>query len=237
MLQALEPHLMDEEAVRIFCEEYAAERNRLQANRDAGRTELERELRQVTADHKKLVDAIIAGVPAEQVKDRMIELGGRRKDLERQLSAAPAPDPIRVHPNMAKTYRARIGQLIAGLSESRTDGRGEGGAVGAGREVGTGTSSDGAGIPQAGSAILRGLSGRKRDSSAPGLELHLHGAFAIPFQWPAGDRCMRWAERQLKRKEPRETRGVIMQRLRSLCVFYGFCECGRPRWWRGCMYC
>ena len=32
--------------------------------------------------------------------------------------------------------------------------------------------------------------------SAPGLELHLHGAFAIPFQWPAGDRCMRWAERQ-----------------------------------------
>lgn len=40
----------------------------------------------------------------------------------------------------------------------------------------------------------------KRDSSKPGLELHLPGAFAIPLQWPAGDRCMRWAERQLKRK-------------------------------------
>ena len=118
VLSALEHHLMDEEAVRIFCEEYAAERNRLQATRAAGRAELERELKQVSTDHKKLVDAIIAGVPAEQVKDRMIELDARRKDLERQLSTSPAPDPIRIHPGMAQTYRARISQLIAGLSEA-----------------------------------------------------------------------------------------------------------------------
>ncbi|OWJ75910.1 hypothetical protein [Haematobacter genomosp. 1] len=48
----------------------------------------------------------------------MIELDGRRKDLERQLSTSPAPDPIRIHPGIAKTYRTRIGQLIAGLSEA-----------------------------------------------------------------------------------------------------------------------
>ncbi|PJF08402.1 recombinase family protein, partial [Pseudorhodobacter sp. MZDSW-24AT] len=118
VLHALENHLMDEEAVQIFCEEYAAERNRLQANREAGRADLERELKQVSTDHKKLVDAILAGVPADQVKDRMIDLDARRKDLERQLSASPAPDPIRIHPGMAKTYRDRIGQLIAGLSEA-----------------------------------------------------------------------------------------------------------------------
>jgi len=108
---------MDELAVRIFCEEYAAERNnRMEAARETGRADLERELKQVSTDHKKLVDAIIAGALAEQVKDRMIELDARRKDLERQLSASPAPDPIRIHPGMAKTYRARISQLIAGLS-------------------------------------------------------------------------------------------------------------------------
>ena len=118
VLHALEHHLMDEEAVRIFCEEYTAERNRLQATREAGRTDLERELKQVTTDHKKLVDAIIAGVPADQVKDRMIELDGRRKDLEQALSTGPAPDPLRIHPSMAKTYRLRIGQLIHGLSEA-----------------------------------------------------------------------------------------------------------------------
>ncbi|WJS85314.1 recombinase family protein [Paracoccus sp. TOH] len=118
VLNALEHHLMDPEVVQIFCQEYAAERNRLQAEAGAGRTALEKELRQVTGDHKKLVDAIIAGVPAEQVKDRMIELDARRKELERQLSTAPAADPLRFHPSMAKTYRTRVGQLIHGLSDA-----------------------------------------------------------------------------------------------------------------------
>ena len=102
--------------MRIFCEEYAAERNRLQARADAGRAGLKKELKQVTADHSKLVDAIIAGVPAEQVKDRMIALDARRKELEGRLSSAPAPDPLRFHPTMAKTYRSRVGQLVRGLS-------------------------------------------------------------------------------------------------------------------------
>lgn len=97
VLHALEHHLMDEEAVRIFCEEYAAERNRLQARAEAGRAELEKELHSVTASQKKLVDAILAGVPADQVKDRMIELDARRQDLEHQLSSCPAPDPLRIH--------------------------------------------------------------------------------------------------------------------------------------------
>lgn len=81
VLNALEHHLMDPQAVEIFCQEYTTERNRLQAQANAGRAGLETELRQVSADHRKLVDAIIAGVPADQVKDRMIELDGRRKAL------------------------------------------------------------------------------------------------------------------------------------------------------------
>ena len=117
VLNALAHHLMDPEAVEIFCQEYAAERNRLQAQADAGRSGLEKELRQVTGDHRKLVDAILVGVPADQVKDRMIELDGRRKDVEGMLSAAPAPDPVRFHPRMARTYRTRVGQLIRGLAD------------------------------------------------------------------------------------------------------------------------
>ncbi|WP_420818593.1 recombinase family protein [Paracoccus endophyticus] len=116
VLNALEHHLMDPQAVAIFCQEYTTERNRLQAQANAGRAGLETELRQVSADHRKRVDAIIAGVPADQVKDRMIELDGRRKALERALASAPAPDPVRFHPGMAKTYRDRVGQLIRGLS-------------------------------------------------------------------------------------------------------------------------
>ena len=118
VLDALAHHLMDPEAVAIFCEEYTHERNRLRAESDAGRAGLERELRQATVDHKRLVDAIIAGVPPEQVKDRMIELDTRRKELERVLASAPGPDPLRFHPSMAQTYRTRVGQLIRGLTQA-----------------------------------------------------------------------------------------------------------------------
>ncbi|WP_420873500.1 recombinase family protein [Paracoccus yeei] len=173
VLHALEHHLMDEEAIQIFCEEYAAARNRLQAVREASRIELERELKQVSTDHKKLVDAIIAGVPADQVKDQMIELDARRKDLERQLAASPAPDPIRIHPGMATTYRARIGQLIAGLSENDR-------------------------MEEAKEA-LRALvekvelvpvppeeSGSGKSDGKPGLAIHLHGALASLLRLACG---------------------------------------------------
>lgn len=159
VLNALEHHLMDEEAVRIFCEEYAAERNRLQAARSAGRAALEKELVRVSTDHKKLVDALIADVSAEQVKDRMIELDALRKDLERQLSASPAPDPIRIHTGMAKTYRAWIGQLIVGLSNSeRMDEAKE--ALRALIET------------------MELVSMEESGTGKPGLEIHLHGALA-----------------------------------------------------------
>ncbi|WP_096787955.1 recombinase family protein [Rhodobacter sp. CZR27] len=117
VLHALEHHLMDEAAVRIFCEEYAAERNRLAAGATANRKGLEKELAQVKRDHAKLVDAIIAGVPVEQVKERMNALDARRKELERQLSAEAAPDPVRFHPSMSGAYRERIGALIRALRE------------------------------------------------------------------------------------------------------------------------
>ncbi|WCR18589.1 zinc ribbon domain-containing protein [Paracoccus alcaliphilus] len=169
VLHALEHHLMDDEAVRIFCEEYAAERNRLQATREAGRADLERELKQISADHKRLVDAIIAGVPADQVKDRMIELDARRTDLERQLSAAPAPDPIRIHPSMANTYRARIAQLIAGLSDAER-------------------------MDEAKEALraliekveLVPVSAEESETGKPGLATHLHGGLASLLRLACG---------------------------------------------------
>ncbi|QEU10406.1 recombinase family protein [Paracoccus yeei] len=169
VLHALDHHLMDEEAVRIFCEEYAAERNRLQATREAGRIELERELKQISTDHKKLVDAIIAGVPADQVKDRMIELDSRRKDLERKLSASRAPDPIRIHPGMARTYRTRIGQLIAGLAEAER-------------------------MDQAKEALraliekveLVPVPAEESETGKPGLVIHLHGALASLLRLACG---------------------------------------------------
>ena len=117
ILNALQNNLMDEEALAIFCEEYAKERNRLQAEASSNRGALERELATVKKDHSKLIDAIIAGVPADQVKDRMNALDARRTELEAQLSHEPAPSPVRIHPMMAESYRAQVGLLIAQLQQ------------------------------------------------------------------------------------------------------------------------
>ena len=109
---------MDPELVRIFCEEYAAELNRLRANAGAARAAKEAELGKVIRDHAKLVDAILAGVPAAQVKDRMIALDAHRQQIEAELAAAPEAQPVRLHPTMAETYRVRVRELVEGLSHT-----------------------------------------------------------------------------------------------------------------------
>ncbi len=117
ILDALQNNLMDQEALTVFCEEYAKERNRLQAEATQNRGSMEKELSTTKRDHAKLIDAILAGVPAEQVKDRMIALDARRIELEAQLSHEPAPSPLRIHPKMAASYRARVGLLISQLQQ------------------------------------------------------------------------------------------------------------------------
>ncbi|WP_076486550.1 recombinase family protein [Rhodobacter aestuarii] len=116
VLHALQHHLMDDAAVKVFCEEYTAERNRLAKAADAGRAAREKDLREVTGNLDKLVDALLAGVPAARVKDRMEKLEAQKTELEAQLAAAPAPSSMRYHPSMAGAYRVRIRDLIAALS-------------------------------------------------------------------------------------------------------------------------
>ncbi|PVA07420.1 hypothetical protein [Thalassorhabdomicrobium marinisediminis] len=76
-------------------------RNRLQAEASANRTALDKDLATTKKDHAKLVEAIIAGVPAEQVKDRSIELDAAHTEIEAKLAPEAAPSPIRIHPKMA----------------------------------------------------------------------------------------------------------------------------------------
>ncbi len=156
VLDALGHHLMDPEAVAAFCEAYTAERNRLAAAATTSRATMEKELATTKRDHGKLVDAIIAGVPPDQVKDKMIALDVRRKELEAQLAQADAsPAPVRLHPKMSETYRERVAALIRGLAESE-------------------------GMEEAREAI-RGLIEKivlTPRTDGPGLMIDLHGALA-----------------------------------------------------------
>jgi site-specific DNA recombinase len=117
VLNALQNNLMDKDALTVFGTEYAKERNRLMAEADNGRDALTTELATVTRDLSKLVDAIIAGIPADQVKERMNTLTQRKTALETQLATTPNADKIRIHPKMALTYRDKVSVLIDQLGK------------------------------------------------------------------------------------------------------------------------
>jgi site-specific DNA recombinase len=88
---------------------------------------------------------------------------------ERLLSATPAPDPVRIHPGMAWTYRARIGQLIAGLSEA--------GQMDEAREALRGLIETPELVP---------VAADEGDTGKPGLAIHLHGALASLLRLACG---------------------------------------------------
>jgi hypothetical protein len=89
---------MDPDLVRAFCQENTAEMNRLRAGAGAARASKEAELAKIRRDHGKRVEVILAGVPADQAKDRMIALDERRQQLEAELSAVPEVGPVRLRP-------------------------------------------------------------------------------------------------------------------------------------------
>ena len=122
ILTALSAHLMDPALVKAFAEEYIAERNRLAATRTDDRAVKEKELSKVIKDQDVLVNAILAGTPADRIKDRMGQLEACQKQLETDLAAVPVSDAtLRIHPKMADTYHDRIKALIKRLAEPDTN--------------------------------------------------------------------------------------------------------------------
>lgn len=122
ILTALTDHLMDPALVKAFADEYIAERNRLAATRTDDTAIKQKELAKVIKDQDVLVNAILAGTPADRIKDRMGQLEARQKQLEAELSAAPQSNgTLRIHPKMADTYHTRIKALIERLAEPDSD--------------------------------------------------------------------------------------------------------------------
>jgi site-specific DNA recombinase len=110
--------LMDPELVKVFAAEYIAERNRLAASRTDDRAVKQKEPSKVIKDQDLLVNAILAGTPAERIKDRMSQLEIRQNQIEKDLAAAPSPPSLRIHPMMAETYRQRIQSLLQALTQA-----------------------------------------------------------------------------------------------------------------------
>ncbi len=66
ILSALSERLMDQELVKIFCEEYVADRNRPRAGHTGIRAAQERELAKVVKDQDILVNSLLAWTPSRR---------------------------------------------------------------------------------------------------------------------------------------------------------------------------
>jgi site-specific DNA recombinase len=116
VLNGLRDHLMDPARTELFCQEYARYLNEARMERSAAKQGARSELAKVTRDLDRLVQALLDGVPGSRVKDRMAELEARKTELEAALAEA-VEEPVRLHPNLAEVYRAKIARLVDALND------------------------------------------------------------------------------------------------------------------------
>ena len=119
VLNALQEKLLRQDLFEEFCDEFTREMNRLRLNHRATLTAAEREIERIEVRRKKLVQSIMDGVPASEVRDELTANAARREELKARLAAADAPPPL-LHPEMAELYRAKVSTLAQALERQET---------------------------------------------------------------------------------------------------------------------
>jgi len=119
VLSALQDKLLRQDLFEEFCQEFTREMNRLRMEHRAGLSAAEREIERIETRRKKLVESIMEGVPASEVKDELNANAARREELKAKLAAADAPPPL-LHPEMAGLYRQKVTALAEALEHPGT---------------------------------------------------------------------------------------------------------------------
>jgi site-specific DNA recombinase len=122
VLRALQEKLLQQDLFEEFCDEFTREMNRLRMEHRASLSSAEREIERIEARRKKLVESIMEGVPASEVRGELNANALRREELKAKLAAAEAPPPL-LHPEMAGLYREKVTALAQALEhpETRTE--------------------------------------------------------------------------------------------------------------------
>ena len=93
----LEEKLLNQDLFVEFCEEFTREMNRLRMERRASLSAAERAIERIEVRRRNLVECIMDGAPASEVKDELN--AARREELKAKLAAADEPPPL-LHPGM-----------------------------------------------------------------------------------------------------------------------------------------
>ena len=114
VLAGLEQELMQEDVLRAFQQEYAAELARLNRQNDSLRPDYQREHGEVSAKLANLKAAILKGVDPTLFVEEMNQLQGRQRYLDAELATRDAPPDaasIILRPDLADIYRAKVSAL------------------------------------------------------------------------------------------------------------------------------
>ena len=118
VLEGLQSRLMDPALCDEFCKEYTRHTNRLRGEGNARHKVDRAALVKIDRELDRLVQALMDGVPASRVKDKMTDLENRKAETEARIREA-SDNPVLLHPNMAHYYRDQIAQLREALADER----------------------------------------------------------------------------------------------------------------------
>jgi site-specific DNA recombinase len=91
VLNALQEKLLRHDPFEELCDEFTREMNRLRMEHCASLSAAERKIEHSEARRKKLVESIMEGVPASEVRDELRANAARRDELSAKLAAADEP--------------------------------------------------------------------------------------------------------------------------------------------------
>ncbi|MSU91694.1 hypothetical protein GE300_19115 [Rhodobacteraceae bacterium 2CG4] len=121
ILHGLQHALMRDVYLDEFCAVYTVEINRLRVERSGDRERCEARLSKIDRELERLVDAIVAGAPAERLKDRMAALEAEQAEIRARIDTQPTKAAPLLHPSLGELYRIRITSLREVLDSDPSD--------------------------------------------------------------------------------------------------------------------
>ena len=117
ILGGLKDRLLTPDLVAAFIREFEAELAALQRDSTDIQRRLERELAEVGRKLEAVVRAIEDGAWNDTLRQRLNDLEARKAGITHDLALAAAPAPrVRLHPNAAEIYRAKVARLEESLN-------------------------------------------------------------------------------------------------------------------------
>lgn len=121
VLGALQTHLMRDDLLQVFSEEYTKHMNVLTHARDATLRRYQQEQKKLAKEREGVIQAIKDGIPARMIKDDLFRITERQEKLEALINDHQnnRQRPL-LHPSMALRYKQAVQALRTSLNNEAT---------------------------------------------------------------------------------------------------------------------